>query len=154
MSQDDDYSQSRAKVSGALGTRATQIPPGLDNSQYSIRASAAIVRLTAKAADISIGKSNEGDAFIAGIWAFVVSDHITNIMGVSFEVVAPIVVIDLLGLEAAGDVPALINSFNRMGQEGRVTEAIGQNVAKWISAPTDEKFDNLVALYKLCREHA
>ena len=153
MPLQDNDSETRAKVNRALGSRAAQIPSGLDNSQYSIRASAAIVRVVAEAADISIENGNEGDDFVAGIWAFVVSDHITYIVGTSFEVVAPIVAIDLLGLEAASDVPTLINSFNRMAQEGRVTEAIGQNVAKWISTPTDERFDKLVGLYKLCREH-
>jgi hypothetical protein len=154
MSQDDDYSQNRDKVNHALGSRAAQIPSGLDDSQYSIRASAAVVRLIAKEADILIGNdSEEDDDFVAGIFAFVVSNHITYLLGAPFEIVATIVVIDLLGQQAASEVPTLMNSFNRMAQEGRVIEAIGQNVAKWISTPTDERFDKLVALYKLCREH-
>jgi len=153
QSQNND-SEVRAKVDRALGSRAAQVPTGLDDSQYSIRASAAIVRVVAEAANMSIENGDEGDDFVAGIWAFVVSSHITYIVGTSFEVIAPIVAMDVLGLEAASDVPTLINSYNRMAQEGRVTEAIGQNVAKWIFTPTDESFDKLVMLYKLCREHA
>lgn len=152
-SQDND-SETRAKVNRALGSRAAQIPSGLDNSQYSIRASASIVRLIAKEANIPIGNgSDEDDDFVAGIFAFVVSNHITYIMDAPFEIVSCIVVVDLLGKQAASEVRTLANSYNRMAQEGRVIEAIGQNVAKWISTPTDERFDKLVGLYKLCREH-
>jgi hypothetical protein len=154
MSQDNGHKETRAMVSRALESKAVQIPPALDNAEYSIRASVAIVRLIAKDANIQIGKSSDDDdGFVAGIFAFVVSNHITYIMAAPFEMVSSIVVIDLFGQQAANEVRTLANSYNRMAQEGRTIEAIGQNVAKWISTPTDERFDNLVALYKLCREH-
>ncbi len=58
-------------------------------------------------------------------------------IGVQFEMVVSIVVIDLLGEDAASQVSDLAETYNRMSQEGRVVEAIGQNLAKWILVPSD-----------------
>lgn len=150
----DSEGHNRSKVRRALESKGIKFASQLDNSQYSIQASAAIVRLIANDAGIPVKKgSDEDDDFVAGIFSFVVSNHICYMVGTQFETISSIVVIDLLGLEAASDVNDLADSYNRMTQEGRVIEAIGQNVAKWISTPTDEQFAKLVELYRLCREH-
>lgn len=146
---------SRAKINRALGSEGVQLTPKEDNHQYSIHASATIVRLIAKEAGVPIGvNGNEDDNFVAGIFAFVVSNHVSYMIGAQFEMVSSIVIIDLLGQDAASQVNDLAESYNRMSQEGRVVEAIGQNIAKWITDPTDEQFSKLAALYKLCRENA
>jgi len=146
---------SRAKVNRALGSKGIQLTPEKNNHQYSIQASAAIVRLIAKKAGVPIGANgDDDDNFVAGIFAFVVSNHVSYIIGAQFEMVSSIVVIDLLGQDAASKVNDLAASYNRMSQEGRVVEAIGHNIAKWITAPTDDQFSKLAALYKVCRENA
>lgn len=146
--------ESRATVNRALGSKGVQLAPEDDNSPYSIQASANIVRLIAREAGIPIGiDGNDDDNFVAGIFAFVVSNHISYMIGAPFEIVSSIVVMDLLGQDAASEVNDLADSYNRMSQEGPIIEAIGQNVAKWVSAPTDEQFSKIVDLYKLCRNH-
>ena len=57
---------------------------------------------------------------------------------------------DPLAMSAA--VPEMGNAFNQMSQDGRVIEAIGQNIAGWINDPSDEQLDKLAKLYKLCRK--
>lgn len=150
----DSELHNRSKLRRALESKGIEFASQLDNSQYSIRASAAIVRLIAKETGVAVKKGDyDDDNFVAGIFAFVVSNHISFMLGTQFEIVSSIVVIDLLGQEAASDVDDLADSYNRMTLEGHVIEAIGQNVAKWISTPTDEQFAKLVELYRLCREH-
>ncbi len=145
---------SRAKVNRALGSVGIQLTPEEDNTHYCIKASTAIVRfIAAKAEDPIEDMKNADDNFVAGIFSFVASNHLTHIIGAPFEMVASIVPLNLFGNDYASEVDALGNSFNTMTQEGRVIEAIGQNIAKWIATPTDEHLGKLVALYKLCKEH-
>ena len=97
---------------------------------------------------------DDDDKFVPAIFCFVTSDHVSRIIGAPFEMVASIVPLDLFGLKYAEHVTLWGNSFNKMSREGRVIEAIGQNIAKWIVSPTDEHLKKLASLYKICCEHA
>ena len=146
---------SRAKVNRALGTVGVRFESDDDNVQYCINASAVIVRLIAASAEDPIGNmTNDDDKFVAGIFSFATSNHLSHIIGAPFEMVASIVPLELFGTDYSSEVASLGDSFNTMSQEGRVIEAIGQNVAKWIATPTDDHLAKLVALYRLCKTHA
>jgi hypothetical protein len=145
---------SRAKVNQALGTVGIQFPPENDNTLYCVRAASAIVRIITLKAGYSTDYADLDDRFVAGIFSFVVSNHVSLIVGAEFEFVAAIVPLDLFGHDFADQVDALGNSYNQMAQEGKVVEAIGQNVAKWIDKPTDEQLTKLASLFELCRRHA
>jgi hypothetical protein len=147
--------ESRAKVNRALGSVGVQLAPEPDNIQYCIKASSAIVRVITQKADApSVGLMNEDDKFVAGIFCLVASSYVSGVVGAQFEMVSSTAAIDLLGLDYADRVSDLGESYSSMSQNGRVIEAIGQNIAKWIASPTDDRLDKLAKLYKLCREHA
>lgn len=146
--------ENRAKVNRALGSAGIQLPIKSDNAQYCIRASSAIVRLISETANVPVQTMDEDDKFVVGIFALVASDYVTRIIGAQFEIVSTIVVIDLLGHSYSENVSELGDAYNRMASEGRVIEAIGQNIAKWISNPTNEQIEKLGSLFKLCREYS
>ncbi len=146
--------ENRAKVNRALGSVGVQLPFEPDNTQYCIKASAALVRVVTEKVGVSMHAADKDDRFVVGIFGFVAGDYFSGIMGAPFETVSSIVALDLLGVEYAAQIGSLGDSYNRMAQTGRVIEAIGQNIAKWVSAPTDEQLKKLADLFKLCRQHA
>lgn len=143
----------RAKINQALGSVGVQQNPEPDNAVFSVKASAAIVRVIAKNAGRSIPTMDDDDQFVAGIFAFVVSNHVSRLVGAPFETVSSLVLLDLFGLEWAANVSVIADSYNRMCQTGRVIEVIGVNVARWFNNPTHEQMGKLVELFDLCRKH-
>jgi hypothetical protein len=145
---------SRVSVNRALGSLGIQLSREPDNTQFSIRASSALVRAISEKAGLSVHSMDDDDRFVAAIFCFVTSDHISHIIGAPFEMVSTVVPLDLFGHKYADRVFAWGNSFNRMAAEGRVVEAIGENIAKWIAEPTNDQFEKLAKLFQLCRKSA
>ena len=144
--------ESRAQVNRALGSVGVEFDAEPDNAQFCIKASAAVVELIMKRAGKDPKSATSDDIFTGGVFGVVASNHLTRLVGAQFETVSSIVPLELFGLEAASDVPEIINAYNRITQEGRIAEAIGQNIALWIAEPSDERLDKLAKLYKLCND--
>src|SRR4051812_37453741 len=96
--------EGRARVNRALASEGVQLVAEPDNSQYCIKASAAIVRFIAQGVVISMPTGDSNENFTAGIFAFVVSDYLTRIFEAPFEIVSSITVLELFGVGHAGEI--------------------------------------------------
>jgi hypothetical protein len=143
----------RAKVKEALGTRGLTVTQS-DDTLYCVHAVAGIVFDIAKSAGISTDFEDPDERFVAGIFAFVTANHVSLIYSATFEFVSSIAFLELFGKDRAEEVSSIGDSYNRMSSEGRVIEAIGNCFAKWIGEPTDNRFEDLVKLFRLCLDHA
>ena len=144
----------RAQINAALGSKGIQLGFQKDNDQYCIQATSAIVSLIASDAGLEARNLKVDDRFVAGLFVFVVSNHVSLLIGAPFEEVAFIAFVDCLGMEFAQEVDSVGSSYNKMSNEGRVIEAIGTTVVNWISRPTEENFSKLAKLFDVCRSHA
>ncbi|MAZ44204.1 MAG: hypothetical protein CMF48_03395 [Legionellales bacterium] len=88
--------QQRAKINSALGSINVQLSPEDDNTQYSIQVSHNIVREILKAHGTNINETDEYDILAAGFLLFIVSNHISLLVGAPFEHVSSIAIICLL----------------------------------------------------------
>lgn len=150
--------EQRAKINAAIGSLGIQLPPENDNTKYCINTCAVIVRNIMESYGTKPEDANDDDIFTAGLFLFTVSNHITRIVGAPFETVASVTPLELFSatrspLEMAEYVHLIGNLYNDTMDNGRVCEAIGQSLAKWIMFPTHEQFDKLIQLYRLCREN-
>lgn len=143
----------RTKVKDALATKFVKIE-NEDDMLHCAHSVAAIIRIVAKQSGLNAPSDDSDVRFIAGLFAFVASDHISRIYEVEFEFVANIACLELLGTERADEIGALGSSYNQMSVEGKVVEAIGNALARWIDKPTDENLTSLAKLFVLCLEHA
>ena len=103
---------------------------------------------------MSIREIDDETKFVAGIFGFVASDYLSRVVEAPFEIVSSIVLLELFGTEYAEHIGRVGNSYNRMAQSGQVIKTIGQNIADWISTPTDERLEQLADLFRLCRKYA
>ena len=146
--------ESRARVNRALSSAGVQLAAEPDNAQFCIKASAAIVRVIVQRAGMSIREIDDETKFVAGIFGFVASDYLSRVVEAPFEIVSSIVLLELFGTEYAEHIGRVGDSYNRMAQSGQVIKTIGQNIADWISTPTDEQLEQLADLFRLCRKYA
>ena len=150
--------EQRAKINSAIGSLGIQLRPENDNALYCVKTCAVIVRAIIENYGTKIEDVNDDDIFTAGLFLFVLSDHIARIVGAPFETVASIAPLELFStthspLEMAEYVQLIGKLYNETMDKSRICEAIGQNLAKWIALPTHEQFDRLIQLYGLCREN-
>lgn len=141
--------EARGNISRALRSLGVQLPHEPDDTQYCIKAASELVRVIMDRACPNGPGSDQ--RFVGGIFAFVASNHITRLVGAPFETVSSIVPIALFGPDYASALNELIDSYNQMTQEkSKVVEAIGQNIAKFINAPSDEQIRKLADLFNVC----
>ncbi len=143
----------RTKVKEALATKSVKIE-NEDDVLHCVHSVAAIVRLVSKQAGLNAPFDDSDVRFVVGLFAFVASDHVSRMYSVEFEFVSSIACLELLGTERANEIRDLGDSYNQMSAEGKVVEAIGTTLAKWINGPTDENLFALARLFRLCLEHA
>jgi len=150
----------RSKVERAIATLGLEINSESDNKDFCLKAVVAIVRDLAKSAERSPTWLDDDNRFLAGIFAFTFSNALSYRLAVSFELTASTSTFMLI---SAGDRESMEHdmrdideigaSYNRMGKEGRVIEAIGTTFSKWLVRPTNENYASLVELYRLLGNH-
>ncbi|MCP5361667.1 MAG: hypothetical protein H6908_03360 [Hyphomicrobiales bacterium] len=150
--------EQRAKINSAIGSLGIQLEPENDNSQYCIKVSSALVKKIMMSHGTTIKSAENDDILTAGLFLFVVSNHITRVVGAPFEEVSSIAVLDLFydissPQEIAEYVNPIANLYNDASTNSKIPLAIGQNLVKWIEEPIHENYTRLVELYKLCREN-
>ncbi len=161
--KDEDYFQElmqasvvgsrRSKVKEALATKSIKIG-NEDDVLHCAHSVAAIVRIVSKQAGLNEPFDNNDVRFVAGLFAFVASNHLSRMYSVEFEFVSSIACLELFGTERADEIGSLGRSYNQMSAEGKVVEAIGSTLARWIDRPTDENLVSMAKLFTLCLEHA
>jgi hypothetical protein len=146
--------QRRALVNAAIGTLGVAFKADPDTTEYCINAVAAIVPVVMQRAGCDMEKLPKTDVFNGSLFAFIYSDHLTRIVGAPFETVASVTLIPLFNRHVPGAMPdlmsAVIDFYNRIA-EAESTRDVGGRFAQWISDPSHDNFDRMVASFAYLR---
>jgi hypothetical protein len=144
----------RSRLREALSTLGITLPTKRDDTELAIFAVSELVKKIVIHSNCDENLEDNDERFVVGIFCVVASNYISRVYAVSFEIVGAVSPINVVPLGAEDEIPSYINSYNLMSQQGRVIEAIGTSIAKWVNEPSDDKFSSLVKLFDLLLEHA
>jgi hypothetical protein len=150
----------RARAVRAMATIDIQVDPTLNNLKFCVKAVVAIIRNLAKTAEHAPIWLDDDRRFVAGIFAFTLSNSLSYRLGTPFEVVASSSALILIAVDDEDDgdsdfrdVDDIASVYNDLTTNGRIIEAIGTTFSKWLLAPNLENYKSLVALYSLLRKN-
>lgn len=149
----------RARAVRAMATINIQIDPTFDDQKFCTRAVVAIIRNLAKEAELTPIWLDDAHRFVAGIFAFTLSNALSYRLGTLFELTASTSAFILISVGDddsidvdAQDVDDIASVYNDLTTKGRIIEAIGTTFSRWLVTPTQENYSSLAALYKLLGE--
>lgn len=145
----------RAIIDRALETLSVELDHIDNRTEYCFKRSSEIVTEIVKSCGTDI-KLDDDDILTAGLFLFVVSNHISYKLDTSFEQVSSMAVAAFLkNNKTIEEIPDYINAiagiYNKTAVDSKVTIAIGQNLIKWLESPSDEHFSKLLEIYGICR---
>lgn len=150
----------RARAVRAMATISIQIDHTFDDQKFCVKAVVAIVRNLAKAAEQAPIWLDDDKRFVAGIFAFTLSNALSYRLGAIFDLVASSSALILTAVNDDDeetsdfkDVDDIASVYNELTAKGRIIEAIGTTFSKWLAVPSSENYFSLVALYSLLREN-
>ena len=145
----------RARAVRALATINIQIDPTFDDQKFCVRSVVSIVRNLAKAAELTPVWLDDDQRFVAGTFAFVLSNALSYRLGTSFESAASTSAFILISIgdddyieDDSRDVDDIASAYNDLSTKGRIVEAIGTTFSRWLVTPTQENYSSLTELYK------
>lgn len=149
--------QERSKINAALGSLGLEQERVDDSSQYCIKTSVAFVKKIIEEYGTNINEPDDDDIITAGVFLFVISNHITRVIGAPFEIVSAITPLMLFSNSTRiKDIPDLvsviIDTYNGAAENTKITDAIGQNFVKYLDQQEYSQFRKIVELYGICRE--
>jgi hypothetical protein len=99
--------------------------------------------------------ADDDDRFVAGIFAFVLSNYFALVLAGGFEEASTLAVIEVLGMEEFHrGFTTIQESYNQMVQSRpKILEAIGKACEAWFKNPDASQFERLVELFKILRTH-
>lgn len=150
----------RARAVRALATINIQIDTTFDDQKFCVRAIVAIIQNLAKVAEMTPIWLDDDRRFVAGIFAFTLSNALSYRLGTLFELTASTSAFILIAVGDdesvdvdARDVDDIASVYNDLTTKGQIIESIGMTFSRWLVTPTQENYSRLAALYKILGEN-
>lgn len=143
--------EARRKINRAIEGLGLEVNTQEDNIYYVAYTTATLVRQIAIDAIHEVPSSlfnGKYDPIIPGLFVFTISNHISYIVGVSFEQSSTIAGLELFGTEIGGEIGDLADLYNQMSIEGNYIKLLGTLLAKWLEEPKEETYLKLIDIYK------
>ena len=148
----------KQKINEALNILGIQLEKTDEIHQYCIKTTVAFVIYIVEKYGTEIKNANDDDIITAGVFLFSISNHITRVMGVSFEAVSSLTILDLFyenkTIEELSEyIPVIGETYNKTLQSSKIIDAIGQNFVKFLNEKQTSQFEKLIQIYEMCRNN-
>lgn len=150
----------RSQTFRTLGTIDIEVDQEIDNQDLCIKAVVSIIKNLADAAGRSPILFSDDNRFVAGIFACAIANALSFRLSVNFEMTAKMSIFMLISSgeretmeKDIQDVDEITSSYNRIGKDGRIIDAIGMTFSNWFAYPTKENYTRLIELYRLLGNH-
>ena len=148
----------KQKIDEALNILDIKLKKTNDHQKYCIKTTVAFVRYIVEKHGTKIKDANDNDIITSGVFLFAISSHITKVMGVSFEIVSSLTILELFyenkTVEDLSEyIPVIGKTYNKTLQSSKIIDAIGQNFVKFLNEKQTSQFEKLIQIYEMCRNN-